>query len=166
MKAFRRTFVAIAGLGTLFLLPVASPFAAAHGQNANATIWKAAANEMETAMQISISTEQVTLVYDLNDSQAAQELYDQLPMEIEVENYGGIEKIFYPPKKLSTVDTPLARNVRSGTLAYYAPWGDVVMFYDSFGAAPGLYELGRILSGQDEIERLSGTIRVEKVGAN
>ena len=126
-----------------------------------ALIRKVAAHETETAMQITISTDQVTLVYDLNDSQAARDLYAQLPITIEVENYGGIEKIFYPPKKLGTTDTPLARNVRSGTLAYYAPWGDVVMFYDRFGSASGLYELGRIVSGADDIRGLSGTVRIE-----
>ncbi|MDS9467485.1 cyclophilin-like fold protein [Paracoccus sp. MBLB3053] len=121
-----------------------------------------AANQTGTTMQITIRTDQVTLVYDLNESQAARELYAQLPMDIAVENYGGIEKIFYPPQKLGTTDTPLAKDVRSGTLAYYAPWGDVVMFYDSFGSAAGLYELGSIVSGREAIEHLSGTIRIEK----
>jgi hypothetical protein len=30
-------------------------------------------------------------------------------------------------------------DARTGTLAYYAPWGDVVMFYKEFGTASGLY---------------------------
>ena len=120
--------------------------------------------ELETDMQITVIAQQATLVYDLNESTAAKELYAQLPMDIEVENYGGIENIFYPPRKLETADTPLARNVQAGTLAYYAPWGDVVMFYDSFRPAPGLYELGQIVSGREDIEVLSGTIRIEKSG--
>ena len=113
-------------------------------------------------MQITVAAGQATLTYELNDSPASRELYAQLPLSIEVENYGGIEKIFYPPKKLGTADTPLARNVRAGTLAYYAPWGDVVLFHGSFGSAAGLYELGRLVSKDGEIESLSGTIRVEK----
>ncbi|MEO3480195.1 cyclophilin-like fold protein [Phaeobacter sp. CAU 1743] len=118
---------------------------------------------LDGTMQIKISTREVTLVYDLNSSQAAQELYAQLPMIIDVENYGGIEKIFYPPEKLGTKNTPLARNVRAGTLAYYAPWGDVVMFHGRFGTAADLYELGDIVSGKEDISRLSGTIQVEKL---
>ena len=81
-------------------------------------------------MQISIQVSDKATVFELNNSQAAKELYEQIPLTITVENYGSNEKIFYPPKKLHTTDTPLA-NAQFGTLAYYAPWGDVVMFYDN-----------------------------------
>ena len=73
-------------------------------------------------------------------------------------------KIFYPPKKLNTDATPQA-DAKAGTLAYYAPWGDVVMFYGSFGSAAGLYELGHAVSGSDYIQNMSGTIEVEKKDA-
>lgn len=118
--------------------------------------------EEKTTMNIQVITNDQTIVFQLNDSPAAHELYAQLPMRIEVENYGNKEKIFYPPRKLSTGNTPLARNVRPGTLAYYAPWGDVVMFYGSFGSAAGLYELGRAVQGGELIKNLSGTIEIEK----
>ena len=78
-----------------------------------------------------------------------------------MENYGNNEKIFYPPKKLNTTDTPQA-DAQAGTLAYYAPWGDVVMFYRRFGSASGLYELGHAVSGSEHIQGISGTIRIEK----
>jgi hypothetical protein len=82
-----------------------------------------------------------------------------------VENFGDNEKIFYPPKKLNTADTPLVDGARAGTLAYYAPWGDVVLFYGSFGSAPGLYELGHVISGKEYIRGMSGEIQIEKGGA-
>ncbi|MFW9771461.1 MAG: cyclophilin-like fold protein, partial [Candidatus Thorarchaeota archaeon] len=109
-------------------------------------------------MQINIQTNGNTIVFVLNNSQASKELYEQLPLTISVENYGNNEKIFYPPKKLDTTGTPLA-NAHSGTLAYYAPWGDVVLFYDSFGYASGLYELGNVISGGEHIKNMSGTIQ-------
>jgi hypothetical protein len=62
---------------------------------------------------------------------------------------------------LNTSDTPLA-DARGGTLACYAPWGDVVMFYGRFGSAAGLYELGRAISGIEHIQAMSGTIQIEK----
>lgn len=98
-------------------------------------------------MQISIQANGNITVFELNNSQAAKELYEQLPLTITVENYGNNEKIFYPPKKLHTTGTPLA-NAHSGTLAYYAPWGDVVMF----SSASGLYELGNVISGGEHIK--------------
>jgi hypothetical protein len=118
-----------------------------------------------TAMRITVNANGTTIVYELNDSTAARELYAQLPLSLTVENYGGIEKIFYPPKKLNTADTPLAQSGQAGTLAYYAPWGDVVLFYSRFGSAAGLYELGRAVSGSDHIQGLSGTIRIERGAA-
>lgn len=111
-------------------------------------------------MKISVHANSNTTVFQLNDSQAAKDLYAQLPLSIEVENFSNNEKIFYPPKKLATSDTPLA-NARTGTLAYYAPWGDVVMFYKDFGTASGLYELGHAVSGMEHIKDFSGMIKIE-----
>ena len=121
------------------------------------------ASSEKTAMRIHVIANGHTTVFKLNDSPAARDLYAQLPLNISVEDYGGIEKIFYPQEKLDTSDTPLA-NARPGTLAYYAPWGNVVMFYGSFGPAKGLYELGQAISGSDFIQNMSGTIDIVKNG--
>ncbi|WP_419659997.1 conserved uncharacterized protein, DUF369 [Desulfosarcina variabilis str. Montpellier] len=115
----------------------------------------------QTAMVINVTTNGKTTVFQLNHSDAARQLYAQLPLSIKVENYSHDEKIFYPPEKLNTTDTPQA-DAKAGTLAYYAPWGDVVMFYKDFGAATGLYELGHAVSGSEYIKDMSGAIRVEK----
>lgn len=114
-------------------------------------------------MRITVKGNGNTIVYELNDSRAARDLYGQLPLSIDVENYGGNEKIYYPPGKLDTANTPLVKGAENGTLAYYAPWGDVVMFYGSFGSASGLYELGRAVQGSEHIRSLSGAIRIEAV---
>lgn len=110
-------------------------------------------------MKISIKSNNKTIVFQLNNSDASKEFLNQLPLKIKVENYASNEKIFYPLNKLSTSNTPLA-NANKGTLAYYAPWGNVVMFYKDFGSASGLYELGDIVSGIDDIESLSGNIEI------
>jgi len=120
------------------------------------------ASQEVTAMQMIVNANGSKIVFELNDSQAAKDLYAQLPLSIEVENYGGIEKIFYPPKKLTTGATPLVKSARPGTLAYYAPWGDVVMFYGAFGSASGLYELGQAVQGAEHIKSLSGAMRTER----
>jgi hypothetical protein len=120
------------------------------------------ASERQTVMQISVKTDDKTTVFALNDSPAAGDLYARLPLTVPVEDYSNNEKIFYPPKKLSTNDTPRA-DAKAGTLAYYAPWGDVVMFYERFGSAAGLYELGQAVSGSENIREMSGTIQIEKL---
>lgn len=113
-------------------------------------------------MKISIESNAKVIVFALNSSDAAKELYDQLPLTIKVENYSNNEKIFYPPKKLNTSNTPLA-NAKNGTLAYYAPWGDVVLFYKDFGTASGLYELGNIISEKEYIKDISGTVEIKSI---
>lgn len=112
------------------------------------------------ARQISVVLGENTVIYKLNDSPAASSLYEQLPLTIEVEDFSTNEKIFYPPQGLDTTDTPLASN-GAGTLAYYAPWGDVVMFYDDYSENTSLYELGQAVSGGELVSQMSGTVTID-----
>lgn len=115
----------------------------------------------KTTMKIQIESDQTTIVYELNESDGAKQLYEQLPLKVEVENFSTNEKIFYPPKKLDTKNTPMA-NAKAGTLAYYEPWGNVVMFYGDFGKGQGLYELGDIVTGKNDIKNLKGSLMITK----
>ncbi len=110
--------------------------------------------------RLKISSGDYEIIYKINESQAAKELYAQLPLTIEVEDFSINDKVFYPPQKLSITDTPMAIGGK-GKLAYFEPWGDVVMFYDSFSEKnSSLFELGESVSGQDDIEKLSGIITI------
>lgn len=113
--------------------------------------------------KIQITTEEGNIIiFQLNDSTAAEALCDQLPLTVSVENFGGNEKIFYPPEKLDTSNTPLAKGP-AGTLAYYAPWGDVAIYYGECGGASSLYELGEALSGAEYISEMTGEIKIDIV---
>lgn len=112
--------------------------------------------------QLSVQWGENRVIYALNDSPAAQSLLDQLPLTMEVEDYSTNEKIFYPPRPLEIQDTPVAEG-GAGTLAYYEPWGDVVMFYGDYNANPALYELGQIVSGQDLVSQMSGMITIDRM---
>lgn len=117
-------------------------------------------------LQLELTTPQgKTILFALNDSSAAKSFYKQLPLSLDVENYGEHEKIFYPPEKLDTSDTPLAKGP-TGTLAYYAPWGNVAIYSDDCGGASGLYQLGQVVSGAEYISQLSGVIQLESVRSN
>lgn len=118
--------------------------------------------EEEKSMKLSVSDGNNTIIFELNDTPAARSLFDQLPLEIEVQNFSSSEKIFYPPERLDVSDTPRASGGR-GVLAYYTPWSDVVMFYDSFNENNSLYELGYAIEGESKIENLSGNLTIEKV---
>ncbi len=114
-------------------------------------------------MKMRVSDGSHNIIFELNDSESAKSLYEQLPLTLQVDNFSSNEKIFYPTNELNTDNTPHANGGGAGTLAYYAPWGDVVMFYDSFSSASGLYELGSAIEGRDQIESLSGEIIIEKL---
>lgn len=118
--------------------------------------------EEQTNMKISVKSTEYEIIYELNDSQAALDLYKQLPLTLEVKDFSTNEKTFYPPRELDISDAPMA-DADKGTLAYYSPWADVVMFYDHFGKGNSLYELGEVVSGREEIEKLSGQIKVTAI---
>jgi len=120
--------------------------------------------EIPKTMKIVVRSGKNSTTYALNNSSAAKALLAQLPLEVAVEPYGGNEMIFYPPKKLDVTETPAA-SAKAGMLAYYAPWGDVVMFYKDFGRASGLYELGHVVSEGEHVPTMSGMIRIEKEDA-
>ena len=117
--------------------------------------------EVENAVRrISVQFGENVVIYELNGGTAATSLYEQLPLTIEVEDFSTNEKIFYPPEELDTSNSPLAQT-GAGTLAYYAPWGDVVMFYGDYNENPSLYELGQVVSHGELVREMSGTIIID-----
>ena len=117
------------------------------------------AEESDT-MKMRVASGDIEVIFELNNTSAAKSLYDQLPLTIDVENYGGNEKIFYP-EKLDCSDV-IEGDCPTGTLAYFSPWGDVVMYYAPAFRYSGLYILGEAVEGVDNISRLSGTIEITK----
>ncbi|MGI6009230.1 MAG: cyclophilin-like fold protein [Methanomethylophilus sp.] len=108
--------------------------------------------------------EGITVVIALNGSSASRDLVRQAPKEVKLENYSDDEKIFYPGRKLDVSDTPAA-HAAIGTLGYFEPWGDVCLYYGDFGSYPGLYELGKTVSGEENIRRLApGRAEIEFLG--
>jgi len=80
-------------------------------------------------------------------------------MTITLEDYASTEKIAYMPRKLSTAGAPDGVDPAVGDIAYYAPWGNVAIFYRDAGYAKGLIKLGSLDSGI-EILRARGVLKV------
>lgn len=106
-----------------------------------------------------------SVIFELNDSPVATSLYNQLPLSVDLEDYAGSEKIFYPPEELDTSNSPIAQGP-AGTLAYYVPWGDVAIFYSECNGSTGLYELGEAISNTELIPIMSGKAKIEAVDAS
>ena len=118
-------------------------------------------NDKSETMEIQVSDGTRSVTFELNDSPVAKSLFDQLPITVAVENYGSNEKIFYPGDALSA-SGGMEGDCPEGTLAYFSPWGNVVMYYGAASRYPGLYILGTASEGKDQIKDLSGTITVSK----
>ena len=122
-------------------------------------------NDISDAMKIRVSDGTNDITFELNETSAAKSLYGMLPLEVKVENYSNNEKIFYPPTTVSYGDDCIEGDCPAGTLALFSPWGNVVMYYGAASRYSGLYILGQAVEGADNIQNLTGTIRVEAVGS-
>jgi len=88
----------------------------------------------------------------LEDSAAARDFADLLPLELTLSDYHGIEKVADLPSRLSTDDAPEGIDPDVGDITYYAPWGNLAIFYRDFGYSRGLVRLGRITDGVQHLE--------------
>ena len=127
-------------------------------------IFAAATNARET-MNILIQTDNPDTVIKatLADNATARDFYAQLPLRMKLKDYAGSEKIGTDiPKRLSTADAPKGYEGKQGDLTYYAPWGNLAIFYkDSHvGYADGLVYFGRIESGLARLEKLEGEVLI------
>ena len=86
-------------------------------------------------------------------------------IRLTLEDYASTEKITHPPRKLSTAGAPAGVDPSVGDIAYYAPWGNLAIFYKDFGYSRGLIGLGRIDSGIEALN-VPGSLKVtiERVG--
>lgn len=118
-------------------------------------------NAQERQMQVTDGTH--TVVFTLNSTDAANALWNRLPITAEVSNYSNNEKIFYPDPALDYGTNNEEGDCPAGTLALFSPWGNIVMYYGHASRYSGLYILGSATTGAADISNLSGTITVSKV---
>jgi hypothetical protein len=85
----------------------------------------------------------------LNGSQAAQDFASLLPLSLTLEDYASTEKISDLPKRLSIDGAPPGFDPSVGDITYYAPWGNLAIFYRDFEYSSGLVSLGTLASGAD-----------------
>jgi hypothetical protein len=100
-------------------------------------------------MRIRMSIEGTPLTATLDDNVASRDFASLLPLALTLTDYAATEKISDLPRRLSTEGTPPGSEPAVGTLAYYAPWGNLALFYRNAGYANGLVRLGTITSGMD-----------------
>lgn len=126
------------------------------------------------AMNAFAQTTKIKLTFEGNEiyavitnSKAGNDFLSLLPLSVKAEDFNSTEKIFYLSKKLNTQNEPDGINPKAGDITYYAPWGNIAIFYKNFRYSNNLIYLGKFENTSD-IEKLSNIkgnfdIRIERV---
>ena len=76
------------------------------------------------------------------------------------EDFNSTEKIATLPSELNVDGLPSGYTPEVGDFSYYAPWGNVSVFYKDFRYSNSLYKLGTIESGTEILGNISGNFEV------
>ena len=104
--------------------------------------------------RVSVAFDGGEIVVKMDDNPTSRAFLDQLPLTMTFEEYGGFEKLSYPPEELTTEEAPSGHVPARGDFAYYSPWGNVNMYYGDFSYSAGLVKLGEIESGVELLDNI------------
>ena len=94
----------------------------------------------------------------------AQDFAAMLPIEVDMRDYAGKEKIADPPRPIATGGAIEGHAARPGDMMLFSPWGNLAFFYGASPAYPGLYLLA--VMDADALVALSGpgprAVRIER----
>ncbi|MBD1897408.1 hypothetical protein H6F60_22575 [Coleofasciculus sp. FACHB-129] len=115
--------------------------------------------EQANRMKINIRVGNEVVTATLIDSKTTQDFISLLPLTLTLEDHANTEKVSDLPRRLSTEDAPPGSDPTVGDIAYYAPWGNLAMYYNDFGYSNGLIILGKI-DGDIEALNVLGSFKV------
>lgn len=115
---------------------------------------------MGETMGIRLRVDDTVLTATLLDNETVRDLVSLLPLTLRLRDYAETEKVIELPRRLSTADAPPGTDPDVGDITYYAPWGNLAIFYEDFGYASGLVKLGTIESGIDVLGAMDGDFTV------
>lgn len=114
--------------------------------------------------KIRIIFQQREVIVAMFDNPASKDFISLLPLTLDFRDFAKAEKIADLPRRLNTAGAPTSREA-TGDLTYYAPWGNLAVFYKGVGTDGQLYILGRIEEGKDALVEMNTnfTARIERV---
>lgn len=131
----------VAGCGTSRTAPSSPAPSTSTAQPAASA--SAAPTDPETLpVQIELTAAGTVLGATLADTDAARALLAQLPLELVIEDVGGAEKVGALPRPIPGPTPGLAP--RAGDVAFFAPTGNLVLYYRDGTPSDALVPLGRL----------------------
>lgn len=131
----------------------ASPSAQARGAPTDSPAPAPARHEL----RIRVTVDGKVIAGTLVESATARDFVSLLPLTLTLKDYSRTEKISDLPRRLSTQGAPAGSDPSVGDIAYYAPWGNLAIYYEDFGYSRGLVVLGKLdavdlLRGRDQVK--------------
>ena len=115
-------------------------------------------------MKVHVIVDGRTLTATLVDSPTTRDFLSLLPLTLTLKDYAGTEKIAYLSRKLTEEGAPEGVDPSVGDITYYAPWGNLALFYQDFGYSTGLIKLGSLDEGVELFSAAdSMTVTIESV---
>ncbi|RYX99758.1 hypothetical protein EON78_02725 [bacterium] len=106
-------------------------------------------------MKVKISVGEKVFTATLKNNATSRDFVSLLPLTLNMEDYANTEKVNYLFRKLVVSDdVPSGDTPTVGDIGYYAPWGNLIIYYKDFAYSSGLVKLGKIDSG---IEAFNGS---------
>ena len=134
-----------------------------HGEDAAGS----AAKKPARAMKIQIRIGEKKLTATMRDSATTVDFLSLLPLKLTLKDYARTEKIADLPEKLTTHGAPAGSEPSAGDIAYYAPWGNLALFYKDFGDSSGLIILEKLDSRIEVLTKFgAGNIIIERTDSH
>ncbi|MFD3701978.1 cyclophilin-like fold protein [Nocardia sp. NPDC058658] len=102
------------------------------------------ADEHRVGTPIRLVIGEQTLTATVWETPTGAALLDQLPLTLTFADLNGVEKVAPLPRRLTMDQMPAGADAEIGDLGYYAPTGDLVLYYGEVGFWNGIARIGRI----------------------
>lgn len=103
------------------------------------------------SMKLKITVGDKVLTARLYNNATARDFIALLPVTVNLEDFAGKEKIFYPDRKLSTNERKAVTDPAPGDINCYVPWGNIAIFYKNYSGSRDLIRIARIEGGMDAL---------------
>ena len=94
-------------------------------------------------MTITLTIDDKILTAKIEDSPIGRDFLSLLPITLTLNDYASTEKVSNLPKRLN-IEQADGFTPAIGDIAYYAPWGNLAIFYKNFSPSKGLVKIGSI----------------------
>ncbi|RVV99037.1 hypothetical protein EKE94_09195 [Mesobaculum littorinae] len=112
---------------------------------------------------INVTVGEATLAATLDDTIVGRDFAAMLPLDLTLSDFHGIEKVSDLPRAVDTSEAPATYEPAAGDITFYAPWGNLAIFYKPFQPSGGLVRLGTFDGAVDALlQDSSFEIRIER----